>query len=431
LKTIQQAISTEWSGIDICHMPNFLPLLYFSLALLPAACGQGESRPLEEAQSVVISPSSPMQITVGAERINTYVPQLKDLSVGVVANQTSLIAGRHLVDTLLNVGVQVKKVFAPEHGFRGDAGAGETIRNGVDALTGLPVMSLYGSTKKPTKDMLQDLDVLVFDIQDVGARFYTYLSTLHYVMVACAENGKKLFVLDRPNPNGFYIDGPVLQPAFKSFVGMHPIPVVHGCTLGEMALMINGEGWLKDGVQCELQVISCVHYNHTSLYQLPVRPSPNLPNASSIYLYPSLCFFEGTIVSVGRGTDAPFQVIGYPGNTTGTYAFTPRDIAHVAMNPPHKDQLCHGHALSEFGQYHFLSAHQIYLQWLIGMYQGSTKKEMFFSDSAFFDKLAGTDQLRKQIIGNMDEAAIRATWQPGIEKYKVLRKKYLLYADFE
>lgn len=412
-------------------MPNFLPLLYFSLALLPAACGQGESRPLEEAQSVVISPSIPMQITVGAERINTYVPQLKNLSVGVVANQTSLIAGRHLVDTLLSLDVQVKKVFAPEHGFRGDAGAGETIRNGVDALTGLPVMSLYGSTKKPTKEMLQDLDVLIFDIQDVGARFYTYLSTLHYVMEACAENGKKLIVLDRPNPNGFYIDGPALQPAFKSFVGMHPIPVVHGCTLGEMAQMINGEGWLKDGVQCELQVISCVHYNHLSLYQVPVRPSPNLPNASSIYLYPSLCFFEGTIVSVGRGTDAPFQVIGYPGNTTGTYAFTPHDIAHVAMNPPHKNQLCHGHALSEFGQYHFLSAHQIYLQWLIGLYQGSTNKDRFFSDPAFFDKLAGTDQLRKQIIGNMDEATIRATWQPGIEKYKVLRKKYLLYADFE
>ena len=412
-------------------MPNFLPLLYFALAFLPAACGQSESRPLEESQSVVITPSIPTQITVGAERINVYVPVLKGLSVGVVANQTSLIGGRHLVDTLLQLDVKVKKVFAPEHGFRGDAGAGETIQNGIDARTGLPVLSLYGSTKKPTKEMMQGLDVIVFDIQDVGARFYTYLSTLHYVMEACAENNKKLIVLDRPNPNGFYIDGPVLQPAFKSFVGMHPIPVVHGCTLGEMAQMINGEGWLKDGIQCDLQVISCVHYTHKSLYQLPVRPSPNLPNASSIYLYPSLCFFEGTIVSVGRGTETPFQVIGYPGNTTGNYAFTPHDMAHVAMNPLHKDQLCHGHALSEFGQYHFLSARQIYLQWLIGMYQGSSKKTGFFSEPAFFDKLAGTDLLRNQIIGNMDEAAIRASWQPDLEKYKVTRKKYLLYADFE
>jgi len=367
---------------------------------------------------------------VGAERINAYVPLLLNKRVGIVANQTSIVGGVHLVDTLMSLHVNVASVFAPEHGFRGDAGAGETIRNGIDAKTGLKVFSLYGQTKKPTAEMLANLDVVIFDIQDVGARFYTYLSTLHYVMEACAENDKELIVLDRPNPNGFYIDGPVLNLEFKSFVGMHPIPVVHGCTLGEMAGMINGQKWLKNNVQCSVKVIACANYSHKNNYLLPIRPSPNLPNAASVYLYPSLCFFEGTNVSVGRGTAWPFQVIGYPGNTTGTFEFVPADIAHVVNNPPHEGKVCNGHHLTEFGEYHFLTSKQLYLEWLIGLYDQCDEKSKFFSVPDFFDKLAGSDQLRTQIQAGKTASEIRELWQNDLSKYKAMRTQYLLYEDF-
>jgi uncharacterized protein YbbC (DUF1343 family) len=412
------------------YMRLISPFTCFLCICLQTACGQNAETSTGKPVTWNASSSEKVDITVGAERINSYVPALKNLRVGVVANQTSLVGDRHLVDTLMALQVQITKVFAPEHGFRGNAGAGETIRNGIDERTKLPVISLYGQNKKPTPEMLKDLDVLVFDIQDVGARFYTYLSTLHYVMEACAEQNKPLIVLDRPNPNGFYIDGPVLEIEYQSFVGMHPIPVVHGCTLGEMAQMINGQNWLKNGAKCQVKVVTCMNYTHKLHYQVPVSPSPNLPNMASIYLYPSLCFFEGTVVSVGRGTVLPFQSIGYPGNTTGTFAFTPVDIAHVAMNPPHEGKVCQGHQLTEFGQYHFIGAKQLYLQWLLGLYNASTSKDTFFNEPAFFDKLAGTDELRRQMQSGMDEEAIRDSWRIGLENYKLMRKSYLLYEDF-
>jgi uncharacterized protein YbbC (DUF1343 family) len=430
LKTLLSGILSPCIAFDICPMYKNYPLFVLLAGTLQIACGQLPVNPTVESSNEIVIETTESTVTTGAQRVQSYVPSLQGKRVGIVANPTSMIGNVHLVDSLLHLDVKIIKVFAPEHGFRGDAGAGETVKNGVDAITGLPVVSLYGKNKKPTPAMLQDLDVLVFDIQDVGARFYTYLSSLHNVMEACAEEHKELIVLDRPNPNGFYCDGPVLQPAFQSFVGMHPIPVVHGCTLGEMAKMINGEGWLKGGVKCDVEVITCANYNHKTLYQLPVKPSPNLPNMSSVYLYPSLCFFEGTTVSVGRGTDKPFQVVGYPGNSTGQYTFVPNDIQQVAMNPPHEGATCSGHDLTEFGQYHFMSSRQLYLQWLIGLYQAAKDKDNFFSEPGFFDKLAGTDQLRLQIKKGMSEAEIRESWQSDLVRYKEMRKKYLLYEDF-
>ncbi|MCC6599468.1 MAG: DUF1343 domain-containing protein [Crocinitomicaceae bacterium] len=378
----------------------------------------------------VQQPAPNKGIVVGAERMERYLPLLSGKNVAVIANPTSRVSNAHLVDTLLAMGVQVKKVFAPEHGFRGEAAAGETIKDGHDRKTGLQVVSLYGKNKKPTPESLNGIDVIVFDIQDVGARFYTYISTMHYAMEAAAENNIKMILLDRPNPNGFYIDGPVLDKRFSSFVGMHPIPIVHGCTVGELARMINGEKWLSGGISCNLEVITCDRYTHDDLYDLPVKPSPNLPNMSSVYLYPTLCLFEGTEVSVGRGTDLPFQCIGYPGNTTGTYHFTPHNIPGVATDPPHKGIECTGHNVSEFGSFYFYSSRQLYLDWLVGLYKESKDKTHFFSSSDFFDKLAGTDILRKQIIEGADIEDIRKSWEPGLEQYRLLRKKYLLYPDF-
>ncbi|MBT8326989.1 MAG: DUF1343 domain-containing protein, partial [Bacteroidia bacterium] len=252
-------------------------------------------------------------IILGSEQVMEYLPVLHGKRVGLVVNQTSTIGETHLVDSLIKLGVNIKKVFAPEHGFRGNHSAGAIIKNGVDVKSGLPVVSLYGSNKKPTAEMLKDIDVVLFDIQDVGVRFYTYISTMHYVMEACGELDKKVVVLDRPNPNGFYIDGPILEKEFSSFIGMHEIPIVHGLTVGELALMLNGEKWLKNGVQCDLKVVSCKNYNHNRMYELPIKPSPNLPNMNSVYLYPYLGLFEGTNVSIGRGTETPFQIVGRPG----------------------------------------------------------------------------------------------------------------------
>ena len=369
-------------------------------------------------------------IHTGASRISMYLPHLKGKKVSVVANQTSVVDQTHLVDTLLALGVNVVAVFAPEHGFRGDAGAGETIKNGTDAKTGLPLVSLYGKNKKPTAEMLKNTDVILFDIQDVGARFYTYISTMHYVMEAAVEQGKEMIILDRPNPNGFYVDGPVLDPKFQSFVGMHPIPVVHGLTVGELAGMILGEGWIKSTNQSFLKVIPCENYSHQDLYIPPVKPSPNLPNIASIYMYPSLCWFEGTIVSVGRGTDKPFQIIGYPDNTTGKFQFTPVDIPGTAMDPPHEGKQCSGHDLREFGSFYFTSSRQLYLEWIVGLYENAPDKKGFFTSPDFFDKLAGTDQLRLQLIEGKKASDIRNTWQKELDAYKMKRKKYLLYPDF-
>ncbi len=367
-------------------------------------------------------------IITGAERTEIYVNSLKNKRVGIVANQTTVIGKTHLVDSLLSLGIEVKKVFSPEHGFRGTASAGEHVKSSKDIKTGLPIVSLYGKNKKPTKEQISDLDVIIFDIQDVGARFYTYISTLHYVMEAAAENGKKILVFDRPNPNGFYVDGPVLNPKFESFVGKHKIPVVHGLTVGELAKMINGEGWLKNGIKCELEVVKSLNYEHTDFYKLPVAPSPNLPNMSSVYLYPSICFFEGTSVSVGRGTDLPFQVIGSPFIDSTEFSFIPAPNGG-SKSPKHKGKTCHGYNLSMFGLLYIRNTKQLYLHWLVGMNEKTNGK--FITRASFFDLLAGTDSMRKQIEAQKSIEEIRLSWQNDLETYKIMRKKYLLYADFE
>ncbi|KAB2915622.1 MAG: DUF1343 domain-containing protein [Bacteroidetes bacterium] len=365
------------------------------------------------------------QVSVGAEQTAEYLPLLKGKNVAVVVNPTSHIKQRHLVDSLLALGVKIKTIFAPEHGFRGDQEAGAYIKSGIDSATKLPVISLYGSKKKPSAADLKDVQYIIFDIQDVGARFYTYISTLHYIMESCAENKLPLLVFDRPNPNGHYVDGPVLDTNFKSFVGMHPVPVVHGMTVGEYAKMINGEKWLPKGAQCQLTVIKCKNYTHQVMYKLPIKPSPNLPTIESVYLYPSLCFFEGTDVSVGRGTNKPFESVGKPGFTKGSYEFTPVRIPGVAETPPYMGQKCTGILLTEFGK-SFMPLHNgLYLSWLVDFYKESADKEKFFND--FFDKLAGTDQLRKQVIAGKTADEIVESWQPALETYKSVRKKYLLY----
>jgi uncharacterized protein YbbC (DUF1343 family) len=365
--------------------------------------------------------------TCGADQSHLYLPMLKGKRVGLVVNQTAQVGKMHLVDFLKSKQVTITGIFAPEHGFRGDHSAGEKVKTNVDPKTGITVYSLYGNQKKPSKEVLAKMDVLIFDIQDVGARFYTYISTLHYVMEACAENNKTLIILDRPNPNGHYIDGPILDTAFKSFVGMHPVPVVHGCTIAEYALMINGEGWLKNKAQCKLEVIKIKNYKHWDAYQLPVRPSPNLPNMSSVYLYPSLCFFEGTNYSIGRGTPYPFQFVGKPDCSIGSDSLIPKNLPGIADHPPHEGKLCIGFNLTEYGKQVAFHSKQINLFWLLDLYKNDADKANFFTP--FFDKLAGTDQLRKQIIAGKSEAEIRATWQEGLDQYRKKRMRYLMYAD--
>lgn len=388
------------------------------LCLALASCGN--------AQTVVVN-KEPLPIKVTAELTEKWLPLLKDKRVAVVTNQTGMIGEVHLVDSLMSLKVNVMKVFAPEHGFRGEADAGAHVKDEKDRRTGLSIVSLYGSNKKPTTAQVADVDLLLFDIQDVGVRFYTYISTLHYVMEAAAENGKGVIVLDRPNPNGFYVDGPVLKMEHKSFVGMHPVPLVHGMTIGEYAQMINGEGWLKNGLKCDLQVIKCEGYSHDRYYELPVRPSPNLPNMSSIYLYPSLGLFEGTIVSVGRGTDRPFQCIGYPGNPIGDFKFTPKSMPG-AQDPPHKEKQCTGIDLSEYGEIQSRLDRKIELNWLIGLYREAPDKKGFFNN--FFDKLAGGIDLRERVIKGEEPEEIRASWQADLNAFKKIREKYLLYDDF-
>jgi uncharacterized protein YbbC (DUF1343 family) len=355
-----------------------------------------------------------------------YFGLLKNKRVAVVANPTSLVGKTHLVDTLIASGIQLKKIFAPEHGFRGEAGNGDHVSNGIDKKTNLPIFSLYGSHTRPTPEMLADVDVIVFDIQDVGVRFYTFLATMQEVMEAAVISKKAVVVLDRPNPNGYYIDGPVMKdPKLYSFVGQLPIPIVHGCTLGELAKMINGEGWLNGGKSCELTVIPCSDYTHNSYFELPVKPSPNLPNITSIYAYPSLCLFEGTCISIGRGTSLPFQQFGFPNCKMGETSFTPKEIPGVSTNPPFENQLCRGIKVSFEKR-----PTQLNLSWLMTMYNSYPNKEKFFSSPGFFDKLAGTTQLRKQIVEGLSEDKIRASWQKDLEAYKSMRKKYLLYTDF-
>ncbi len=368
------------------------------------------------------------QIITGAQQTKSYLPLLKGKRVGLVVNQTSMVGKKHLVDSLKKLKVDIRLIFAPEHGFRGNHSAGVEIKSGKDTKSGFTVISLYGKNKKPAQADLAKVDVMVFDIQDVGARFYTYISTLHYVMEACAEAKKTLIVLDRPNPNGFYVDGPVLDMKHSSFVGMHPVPIVHGMTIGEYAMMINGEKWLKDSVSCNLRVIAMKGYDHNSKYTLPVKPSPNLPNMNSIYLYPGLCLFEGTNYSLGRGTDKPFECLGKPGLTHGNYEFTPKSIAGVAENPPHANKKCKGYLLTDYVQTIFPKKPQLNIGWLLDMYAQDTGKANFFND--FFPLLAGTDQLQKQITEGASEQQIRDSWKPGIQLFLKTRMKYLLYKEF-
>ncbi|WP_207532237.1 exo-beta-N-acetylmuramidase NamZ family protein [Desertivirga arenae] len=377
--------------------------------------------------------SSVTSVTTGAAQTALYLPLLKGKRVGMVVNQTSLIAGSHSIDKLKALGITIVKAFGPEHGFRGQASAGAKVQSGTDPQTGISVVSLYGSHYKPTKEDVSGLDIMVFDIQDVGARFYTYISTLHYVMEACAENGIPLIVLDRPNPNGFYIDGPILETKYASFIGMHPVPIVHGMTIGEYAKMINGEGWLKNKVRCNLKVIQMKGYKHSMPYTLPVKPSPNLNTQQSILLYPSLCLFEGTIISQGRGTYFPFQVLGAP-ELVGkyTFSFKPVSIPGMSESPLHQNQSCYGLDLRNFDTGIFQKTGKLNLQWLIELYKAYPDKEKFFDFKQSkqmnnFDKLAGTQALRNQIIAGKTESEIRKSWEPGLIQFKEKRKKYLLY----
>ncbi|MHA6247300.1 exo-beta-N-acetylmuramidase NamZ family protein [Pontibacter sp. CAU 1760] len=374
-----------------------------------------------EQQAPAVAAQKAKPLKTGAEQLSAYLPQLQGKRVGLVVNQTSVVGQTHLVDTLLSRGVDVVTIFAPEHGFRGEADAGAYVKDARDIRTGLPIVSLYGKNKKPSAEQLKNLDVLVFDIQDVGARFYTYISTMHYVMEAAAENNKPVLVLDRPNPNGHYVDGPVLEKAHTSFVGMHPIPIVHGLTVGELANMINGERWLEGQRRANLTVIPVAGYTHNTAYILPVQPSPNLPNAQAITLYPSLCLFEGTNVSVGRGTPVPFQIIGSPYYKDKSFDFTPESTAG-ATNPPYKGQACYGMDLTDPSK-----AQPFTLAYLLEMYQNSSQQDKFFNN--FFEKLAGTSKLREQIISGKTEAEIRASWEPELSAYKKLRQQYLLYPE--
>ena len=407
--------------IHIFVRPFFLAFL-----LLLAACTTGQ--PVEVSSPDPVVPPVSESLLVGAEQTGRYLPGLSGKRVGVVVNPTSRVGDQHLVDTLLSLGVQVVRIFSPEHGFRGMADAGELVRDEKDVRTGLPVISLYGNHKKPSPEDLAGLDLVLFDLQDVGARFYTYLSTLHYVMEACGEDGIPVTILDRPNPNGHFVDGPILDPKFRSFVGMHPIPIVHGMTLGELGQMINGEGWLKGGIRCDLAVIPCQGYFQGDAYSLPVPPSPNLPNMRAIYLYPSLCLFEGTVVSVGRGTEAPFQLYGAPGALPTGFQFVPSPM-QGAKHPFQEGLTCNGYDLRAFPPDQIRRLGRLDLHYLIDFYRQIPDPADFFLPDHFFDKLAGTDQLRLQIQQGWREEEIRKSWEPGLQEFLAKRRPYLLYAN--
>ncbi len=418
---------------------NFLKNTVLLFVLVSISCGSGNksedgSRKLED-RSPKTNINGLTTIIVGANQTSKYLPLLEGKRVGIVANQTSIIYREsriknqesrhftHLVDSLMSLKVNVIKVFAPEHGFRGKADAGEKVVDGIDSKTGLPILSLYGKNKKPNSAQLKDIEIMIFDIQDVGARFYTYISTLHYVMEACAEAQIPVLILDRPNPNGHYIDGPILEPEHKSFVGMHPVPVVHGMTIGEYAQMINGEKWLMNGVICDITVIPVKNYTHQTAYSLPIKPSPNLPNDVAINLYPSLCFFEGTNVSAGRGTDNQFQIFGSPFLDTNmfpySYEFTPQPN-EGAKYPKHEGKLCIGMDLSKTERLNRLD-----LTYLIEAYQATENKREFFND--FFTKLAGTKKLQEQIEGGHTAYELKKNWVRGLQAYDVMRKAYMIY----
>lgn len=374
--------------------------------------------------SYVFCFDSPKVPIPGSYQIELYRNMIDGKSIAVVANQTSMVGQTHLVDNLLYIGVNIKVIFAPEHGFRNMADAGERIENSKDPESGISLISLYGSHRKPTADDLAGIDIVIFDIQDVGVRFYTYISTLHYILESCAENHVKCLVLDRPNPNGFFFDGNILDTAYSSFVGLHPVPIVHGMTVGEYAQMINGEGWLKDGVKCDLTVIKCKNYDHKTYYVLPVKPSPNLPNQNSVYLYPSMCFFEGTNISLGRGTPFPFQVYGSPELPDNGFSFTPESVPG-AKNPPLLGIKCYGTDLRDAIEKKLVPKPALNFDWVIDAYNDFPQKDKFFT--SYFDVLAGGPDLRVQIQKGLSSKQIRATWKDGLDKFSKIREKYLIY----
>jgi len=432
-----------------------ISLLIYGLLFL-ANVTQSQKAPAKQtsAQSIKIIP--------GAERMEIYLPLLKGKSVAVFANQSSLVGKTHLVDTLLKKGVSIKVIFGPEHGFRGTEDAGKDVNASKDSRTGIQIVSLYGDKLKPDANDLRDVDVMLFDIQDVGVRFYTYISSLQKYIEAAVENNRPLIILDRPDPNGFYVDGPVLNPAFKSFVGMQPVPVVYGMTIGEYAKMLVGEKWLDASITGDLNtihaindaekkidslinkmtreyadfsmsdfqliIIPCKNYTHKSRYKLPVKPSPNLPNMQSVYLYPSICFFEGTRISLGRGTDKPFQQFGHPSFPNTLYHFMPRSVPG-AKNPPLLNQTCYGFDLSKINV-DKEGNNRLQLKWLIKAYSLFPSKDDFFLSSGYFNKLAGNDMLMQQIKEGISEQEIRKSWEPALGNFKKIRKKYLLYTDF-
>ncbi len=379
---------------------------------------------------VAVATTTPVygDVITGAERIEKYLHLLENKRVGIVANHTSLIGNAHLVDSLLSLKVNVVRIFTPEHGFRGTADAGERISTEIDIKTGLPLISLYGNRLKPDPGDIEDLDIVIYDIQDVGARFYTYISTMHYVMEACAENGIPFLVLDRPNPNGFYVDGPVLDLEYRSFVGMHPVPVVHGMTIAEYAKMINGEGWLAGGIKADLHYVLCENYCHNTLYRLPVRPSPNLQTQLSIYLYPSLCLFEGTIMSVGRGTHFPFMSFGHPRLFNSDFQFIPASV-EGARNPPLLGEVVNGIDLSGISEEYLVQRRSLNLDWLLFAYSNTPGELEFFN--GFFSRLTGNSHLRFWIESGMTASEITSSWEQDVADFKKIRRKYLLYEDFE
>jgi len=399
---------------------------FFWVILIPLmiSCKTNTQNPKAIASEINLT-----QTRVGAANLEKYIPLLKGKKVAIIANQTSIIKNAsinqikytHLVDTLLAIDITIKKVFSPEHGFRGKADAGEKVVDGFDAVTGLPIVSLYGSNKKPKLEQLKGIDVILFDLQDVGVRFYTYISTLHYVMEAAAEAKIPVLVLDRPNPNAHYIDGPILEEKQHSFVGMHAVPIVYGMTIGEYAQMINGEKWLRNGIKCDLRIIPLSNYTHKTVYELPIKPSPNLPNSKAVNLYPSICLFEGTAISCGRGTETQFQIFGAPKlpETAYPYTFTPLPNKG-AKDPKHQEVLCYGMNLQDTSP---LS--EIELNWILDAYVNYPEKESFFTP--FFSKLTGNTSLQNQIELGYSSEDIKKTWQPGLDKFKKIRLKYLLY----
>lgn len=392
---------------------------------------------LQSPKNTSVKTNAKQNIQTGAERMSLYLPLLKGKKVAIFSNHTSIVGNSHLVDTLVKSGVTIRKIFAPEHGFRGTADAGEKIENLIDKATGIKIISLYGQKRKPSAEDLADVDIMLFDIQDVGVRFYTYISSLQEYMESAVEHNKPLIVLDRPNPNGFYVDGPVLDKKFRSFVGMQPVPVVYGMTIGEYAQMLKGENWLEvkpeySKRKLNLTVIPCANYTHESRYNLPVKPSPNLPEIQSIYLYPSTCFFEGTVLSEGRGTDKPFQIFGHPALPKKLFSFTPTS-REGAKNPKLLNKLCYGWNLSASPEETIsIINKRIQLRWLIEAYDLFPEKDSFFlSGGGFFNKLAGNDVLMHQIKSGIPEAEIRKSWEPALTGFKHIRKKYLLYKDFK